>query len=175
MDGSHLEIRKATESDLPRVLGLYQQGLNDARVLGLAAAAGILRRMASYPDYGVYVAIAPRDHADHGAGEIAGEIVGTFALLVMDNLAHFGTPSAVVEDVCVDARARGRGIGRAMMAFALEVARARGCYKLSLSSNAAREDAHAFYRSLGFEQHGISFQVRLSPGGATHRDENEVP
>jgi GNAT superfamily N-acetyltransferase len=90
-----------------------------------------------------------------------GTTVGTFALLIMDNLAHLGAPSAIVEDVCVDDQHRGRGIGRAMMTFAVEHARARGCYKLALSSNSARPDAHAFYRALGFQQHGLSFVVPL--------------
>ena len=84
--------------------------------------------MATYPEYAVYVARV-KD----------GSVVGTFALLVMDNLAHMGTPSAVVEDVCVDEQLRGQGIGRAMMHLAMEFARQCGCYKLALSSNAKRE------------------------------------
>ena len=145
------EIRKATESDLPAVLRLYgQPGMDNGRVLTVEAAAQILRRMATYREYAVYVATVND-----------ASVVGTFALLVMDNLAHMGTPSAVVEDVCVDERLHGQGIGRAMMHFAMEFARERGCYKLALSSNAAREGAHAFYRSLGFEQHGLSFHVPL--------------
>ena len=144
-------IQKAAESDLPAVLGLYAQaGMDNGRVLSVDAAAKILRRMATYPEYAVYVATADD-----------GSVIGTFALLVMDNLAHMGTPSAVVEDVCVDERVRGQGIGKAMMRFAMEFARERGCYKLALSSNAAREGAHAFYRSLGFAQHGLSFHVPL--------------
>jgi ribosomal protein S18 acetylase RimI-like enzyme len=146
-----LEIRKAAESDLPAVLRLYAQpGMDNGRVLNVDAAAKILRRMGTYPEYAVYLAAADD-----------GSVVGTFALLVMDNLAHMGTPSAVVEDVCVDEQFRGQGIGRAMMDFAMELARQHGCYKLALSSNAAREGAHAFYRSLGFEQHGLSFHVAL--------------
>lgn len=125
--------------------------MTDPRVLTVDVAAKILRRMATYPEYAVYVATAVND----------GSVVGTFALLVMDNLAHGGAPSAVVEDVCVDEGLRGQGIGRAMMRFAMEFARERGCYKLTLSSNSARADAHAFYRSLGFEQHGVSFHVQL--------------
>ena len=46
-----------------------------------------------------------------------------------------------------------------MMRFALDRCRAKGCYKLALSSNAKRERAHAFYESLGFERHGYSFRV----------------
>ena len=146
-----VQIRKAAESDLPAVLRLYAQpGMDNGRVLTTDVAAKILRRMSAYPEYAVYVATADN-----------GSVVGTFALLVMDNLAHMGAPSAVVEDVCVDERLRGQGIGRAMMHFAMEFARQRGCYKLALSSNVARESAHAFYRSLGFEQHGLSFHVPL--------------
>ena len=92
-------------------------------------------------------------------------------------LAHHGAPSAVVESVCVDQSLRGRGIGRAMMVFALEQAAGRGCYKLTLSSNLRREDAHAFYRSLGFEQHGISFRtelVRPGPGAASDGEADAV-
>ena len=146
-----IKIRKAAESDLPAVLRLYAQpGMDNERVLTVDAAAKILGRMASYPEYAVYVATAND-----------GSVVGTFALLVMDNLAHMGTPSAVVEDVCVDEQLRGQGIGKAMMHFAMEFARQRGCYKLALSSNASREGAHEFYRTLGFAQHGLSFHVPL--------------
>jgi GNAT superfamily N-acetyltransferase len=143
-------VREALESDLPAVLRLYAQGgIDDASVLTLDAATAIFRKMASYPRYHVYVAI----NGD--------AVVGTFALLVMDNLAHLGAPSAVVEDVVVDEKLRGRGVGGRMMKFAMKVAAECGCYKLTLSSNLKRTKAHAFYRSLGFEQHGLSFRADL--------------
>ncbi|MCA8958856.1 MAG: GNAT family N-acetyltransferase [Planctomycetes bacterium] len=143
-----LEIRKATERDLPSVLRLYGE-MGNPRVLDLDAARRIFERMSTYPCYDLYVA------------ELDGTIVGTHALLIMDNLAHSGTPSAIVEDVSVAEAHRGQGIGRVMMHHAMETARRHGCYKLCLSSNLARERAHAFYRSLGFEQHGMSFHVGL--------------
>ncbi|MBV1733821.1 MAG: GNAT family N-acetyltransferase, partial [Hydrogenophaga sp.] len=54
---------------------------------------------------------------------------------------------------------QGKGIGRQLMAHAIEQARAAGCYKLALSSNAKRQAAHAFYESLGFQRHGLSFVI----------------
>ena len=36
-----------------------------------------------------------------------------------------------------------------------------GCYKVVLSSSDKRDNAHEFYQSLGFEQHGYSFVVDL--------------
>jgi GNAT superfamily N-acetyltransferase len=151
-----VQIRASTQADLPEILALHAQLARpgeDATPLSIEAASTILRRIAAHPDYAIHVAV-------DGA---SGAILGTFALLIMDNLAHAGRPSAIVEDVCVDSRLRQQGIGRARLAFAMERARQRGCYKLTLSSNLAREGAHAFYRSLGFVQHGLSFHVAL-PG-----------
>jgi len=151
-----VQIRAATQADLPDILALQAELVRpgeDATPLSLEAARAILRRLTTYPDYAIHVAV-DRD---------SGAILGTFALLIMDNLAHAGRPSAIVEDVCVDSRLRRQGIGRAMMQAAMEQARQRGCYKLALSSNLARDAAHAFYRSLGFVQHGLSFHVTL-PG-----------
>lgn len=90
-------MRAATEADLPEVLRLYAQpDLDAGRVLDLAAARAVFARFARYPDYTLWV--AERD----------GRVVGSFALLVMDNLGHMGTPSAVVEDVAVDPAAQGQ-------------------------------------------------------------------
>jgi GNAT superfamily N-acetyltransferase len=79
----------------------------------------------------------------------------------MHNLAHQGTPSAIVEDVVVLEARQSQGVGRAMMAHAMAEARAAGCYKLMLSSNQKREGAHAFYASLGFQRHGFSFLIEM--------------
>jgi GNAT superfamily N-acetyltransferase len=80
----------------------------------------------------------------------------------MDNMAKRGRRSGIVEDVAVDPQYQGRGIGRAMMQHALEQCRRADCYKLVLSSNLKREDAHRFYDSLGFKRHGYSFRVELA-------------
>jgi len=82
---------------------------------------------------------------------VAGEqVVGSYALLVMHNLAHRGTPSAIAEDVVAAPRFQGQGIGRQMMEHAATQARAAGCYKLALSSNNKRPTPPV-YASLGFQ------------------------
>ncbi|MCA9646103.1 MAG: GNAT family N-acetyltransferase [Polyangiaceae bacterium] len=142
--------RKATKSDLPEVLRLYAQPeLDDGKTLPLAEAERVFAKMLSYPDYSVYIACA---------NEV---VVGTFALLIMDNLAYMAAPSAVIEDVAVDPERHGEGIGQAMMHFALDVCREKGCYKAILSSNVKRTRAHAFYEQLGFEHDGYAFRVDL--------------
>jgi len=149
-DRSDLVIRPATVADLPAVLALYAQpDFDDGDVMTPAEAVGFLDRFAAYPDYTLYVALD---------GDV---VVGSFALLVMDNIGHRGAPSAIVEDVVVAPDAQGRGVGAAMMRFALGASRHKGCYKMMLSSNTKRERAHAFYEGLGFARHGYSFRIDL--------------
>jgi GNAT superfamily N-acetyltransferase len=155
LDQAKLLIRPAAAADLEKVLALYAQPEFDAGdVLPLETAKRLWQRFADYPDYTLYVA------------ERAADIVGSFALLVMHNLGHLGAPSAIVEDVVVAPAFQRHGIGKAMMQFALDRCREKGCYKLMLSSNAKREDAHAFYESLGFVRHGFSFRIDLAEPGS---------
>jgi GNAT superfamily N-acetyltransferase len=90
---------------------------------------------------------------------VSGLPVGTYTLFVLPLLAHSGAPEALVEDVAVHPEAQGQGIGRRMMEHARALAREAGCYKLALSSNQKRVEAHAFYERIGFERHGFSFVV----------------
>ncbi|MDQ2083625.1 GNAT family N-acetyltransferase [Xanthobacteraceae bacterium Astr-EGSB] len=150
MTESSLLIRPATAADLPAVLALYAQpDMDDGDVLPVPEAERLFARFVAYPDYTLYVV------------EDGPRVVGTFALLVMDNLGHRGAPSAIVEDVMVAPDVQGGGVGQRMMGFAVARAREKGCYKLMLSSNLKRERAHIFYEKLGFERHGYSFRVDL--------------
>ncbi len=143
-------IRGALASDLPGVLALYAQpDIDDGVVLPPGRAEALFHRIDSYPDYHIHIALKND------------EIVGSFALLIMDNLGHSGSPSGVVEDVAVDPAWQGKGIGKAMMKHAMDVCVKAGCYKMTLSANVRREAAHRFYESLGFEKHGYSFLLDL--------------
>jgi GNAT superfamily N-acetyltransferase len=147
---SEIIIREASRADLPDVLRLYAQpDLDDGKTLPLDQAEQIFDLMKRYPDYRIYVSVIDKI------------IVGTFALLIMHNLAHLGEASAVVEDVAVDPEWQKRGVGKTMLQYALKMAAEKGCYKVVLSSSLKRVQAHAFYEALGFERHGYSFRVSL--------------
>lgn len=145
-----VHIRAAAERDLPAILHLYAQPAIDAGdILAIEDAKGIFERMRTYPDYTLYVAVVEQS------------VVGTFALLIMDNLGHLGVPSGIVEDVAVAPPWQGQGIGTAMMRFAMRQCRDKKCYKLMLSANVKRHAAHRFYAALGFRKHGYSFVIDL--------------
>lgn len=145
-----LEIREATVDDLADVLTLYADpDMDGAEVLTLDEARGLFERLRRDRDHRLFVA------------RVAGETVGTFALLIMPNLAHGGRAAGVLEDLVVAAPWRSRGIGEALVGAAIERCRRKGCYKLTLSSDLRRGRAHAFYDRLGFERHGLSFRIEI--------------
>lgn len=147
-------IRAATEHDLPSILDLYAQtGLDDGVRLEMPVARDLFAGLARYPTYWIFV--VTDDEAN---------VRATYALLIMDNLAHAGKPLAIVEQVAVASSQQGLGLGRLMMHHAMARSRAHGCYKLALSSNVKREQAHGFYDKLGFVRHGYSFVMHLEPG-----------
>ncbi len=150
-----ITLRRVERDDLPAVLALYAQpSFNAGRTVALAEAERLLARMETYPDYRLYLA------------EEAGGVVGTIALMIVDNIAHWGRPSAVVESVVVAEDQRGRGIGRAMVAKALVLAGERGAYKAMLATGSADPAVHAFYESLGFTRHGISYCLDIKENAA---------
>lgn len=78
-------------------------------------------------------------------GEMAGWIHIYVRHVVMSD------PMVEVDGLVVDERRRGNGIGKRLMEHAEEWARKRGTYIVNLRSNMIREDAHAFYRRIGYE------------------------
>jgi GNAT superfamily N-acetyltransferase len=145
-----LIIRESDVNDIEQVLLVYREaGLDTDGSLGLEAAKEIIKMMKRYPNYKVFVAA------------VDGEVVGTFSLLIMDNLGHKGARSGIVEAVGVLPSFQGKGIGKQMMTYAMERCKEDGCYKMMLSSNEKRTSAHGFYESLGFVRHGFSFKTEL--------------
>ena len=142
-----IALRRAVADDLPVVMALLAELAPDEAPLPPERAREIFARIQAMPRMAVW--LCERD----------GAVVGTYSMLVMENLGHRGAPLAIVECVVVTAAARGGRLGEAMMRHAMARAAEAGCYKLALSSNNRRVDAHRFYRRLGFAPHGLSFAI----------------
>ena len=79
---------------------------------------------------------------------------GADALVGSLTLALFRVPTGLrawIEDVVVDESARGAGAGEALVAAALERARAAGARSVDLTSRPTREAANRLYARMGFE------------------------
>jgi GNAT superfamily N-acetyltransferase len=80
----------------------------------------------------------------------AGAVVGTMQLSFLPGLARRGALRAQIEAVRVAESQRGSGLGAAMLTWAIDEARRRGCALVQLTTDKTRTDAHRFYHRLGF-------------------------
>lgn len=145
-------VRAATESDIPRIQELYLQLAftppppNETRP-SVNEYREVFNRMTALPGYELIVA------------EEAGTVVGTTVLAVLPGFAHGVSPFAVIEYLVVDEEHRGKGIGKLLMEYCIDRAKEAGCYKIMLTSDNRRTEAHEFYRSLGFEASAHGFRL----------------
>jgi GNAT superfamily N-acetyltransferase len=159
MTPAGLVIRPAEESELGRIVELF----------ALGAIPGRPPSTEDPDDLGPYRA-AWRDIVDGGNGSnggvvlvavLAGEVVGVCQLIVFRHLQAHGGLCAELESVHVHPDHRGTGVGAALLREAIVRARALGCYRVQLTSNTGRPDAHRFYERLGFVPSHVGFKLLL--------------
>jgi GNAT superfamily N-acetyltransferase len=150
-----VRVRRARPADLDALLSLYQE-LADGSV---TAAPG--DRYSSEPLLAEILADPTRHLA---VAVLDGRPVGTADLFVVPNMTHEGKPWAIVENVVVAEAVRRTGVGRKLLGYVIELARAAGCYKLQLLSGKQRAEAHELYRSLGLAAVAEGFKVYLEGG-----------
>ena len=134
-----LAVRPAVPADLPliadlvRALAEYEKLADqvrfDAAVLGEKL-------------------FGPRPYAEVLIGEIDGEAMG-FALFFHNFSTFEGKPGIYLEDLFVRPEARGKGLGKALLAELARLAVERDCARLEWWVLDWNEPSIGFYRSLG--------------------------
>jgi hypothetical protein len=71
-------------------------------------------------------------------------------------------PVMRVTALVVDGRPRRRGVGKLLMDHAEHLAATAGCEAVELTSAVGRTEAHAFYRSIGYEANSLRFRKMLA-------------
>ena len=148
-------LRRAVVTDLPELvallaadqLGATRDGIRTDDDLGAYQRA--FAAIDNDPAHLLVVAQASQD------------IVGTMQLSFLPGLARRGALRAQVEAVRVSAGTRGRGLGAAMLTWAIAEARRRGCGLVQLTTDKSRADAHRFYERLGFVASHEGMKLRL--------------
>lgn len=147
-DSVHV-IRVAIESDAPEIARLLT-------MLGHPATAeDVAARWEAFHAQGNHAFVA-----EHPDGGLAG-------VLTVHEMRVLHRPKAVgrISTLVIDERVRGQGIGRPLVAAAEAALAEAGCGLVEVTSNLCREDAHAFYSHLGYEQTSARFAKVFSPTG----------
>ena len=90
-----------------------------------------------------------------------GAVVGCLQLCILPGLSSQGTSRGLIEDVRIDSRLRGGGIGEQLVQWALAEARSRGCKLVELLTHHTRVDAQRFYERLGFARSHVGMTIRF--------------
>ncbi|WP_066481384.1 MULTISPECIES: GNAT family N-acetyltransferase [unclassified Sphingomonas] len=149
-----LHLRPATHADLPAILAL------------LAKETVPVGRETDPADPCYAAAFDAIDRDPNQmlvAAEFDGAVIGTLQLSLIPGLSFRGAWRGQIEAVRIAEPLRGQGLGAAMIDWAVDQCRARGCYMVQLTSNLARPDAHRFYERLGWVKSHAGFKLRL-PG-----------
>ncbi len=136
---SRITVRPATEDDVGLILSLIgrlaaYEKLSDAMVGSESALRDHL--------------FGARRYAEANIAELDGEAVG-YALFFHTYSTFLTKPGIWLEDLFVMPEARGKGLGKALLAGLAATAVERGCGRLEWSVLDWNEPSIAFYRGLG--------------------------
>ena len=146
----NITVRDAAPADLDALLRLLRQLDPPEEAPTRAETLAALAAVARQPGMRLVVAVAD------------GAVVGALMMAVLPNLSHHAQPWCQMENLVVDEAHRGRGIGRALMDWCEQEARAAGCYKLQFQSRNHRRVSHRFYRRLGYQALTVGFRRYLT-------------
>jgi GNAT superfamily N-acetyltransferase len=100
--------------------------------------------------------------------EYQARLAGAVAVTAIPYFEHEGSWGRIVALVVAEGN-RGRGIGRLLVESAEQAALGLGCITMELTSARRRPEAHAFYRSVGYQDwcaHSARYVKDLVPGAS---------
>ena len=153
-------IRMAIEKDIPRLGDLLRQvalvhhnGRPDIFNAGRKYSDAELVELLKDPTRPILVAVDAADTA-------MGYCFGIYQHHPNDGVLT-DIKTLYIDDLCVDESCRGQGLGRALYAAALAMARENGCYNVTLNVWSCNASALRFYESLGMQQQKIGMEQVL--------------
>jgi GNAT superfamily N-acetyltransferase len=141
---SSVVLRRAKADDVPAIVGLLAADQLGATRDGVTAPGDLA-------DYQRAFRLIDGDPAHTlVVAESGPDIVATMQLSFIPGLARRGALRAQIEAVRVHETYRSRGLGAAMVNWAIGEARQRHCALVQLTTDKSRTSAHRFYQRLGF-------------------------
>ena len=142
-----IEIRRAENRDIPRILELLSQVLE----VHAAGRPDLFKSgTTKYSDKELMEIIAD-DERPIFVGEHEGIVQG-YAFCVFQHHNDRNTPvftTLYIDDLCVDEKSRGNHVGRSLYEYVLKFAKEQGCYNVTLNVWTCNESAMKFYEKCG--------------------------
>ena len=156
-------IRRASERDIPKIIDLLLQvclvhhgGRPDIFKVGTKYSEEELKALIKDESRPILVSANEQD-------EVMGYCFCIFQSHA-DSAVLTDVKTLYIDDLCVDERLRGRGIGRELYRAAVRLARDSGCYNLTLNVWSCNPSAIKFYEAEGLVPQKICMELLLNEG-----------
>lgn len=150
-----VQFRVATEQDLERIVEM----LADDK-LGATREQFVLPLPEVYRE--AFRAIDADPNNELVVACLGNEVVGVQQITFTPHLTRQGGWRATIEGVRTSSTVRGKGIGSALINWAIQRAQQRGCHLIQLTTDKTREDAIRFYERLGFQATHEGMKMKLN-------------
>ncbi len=154
-------IRRAEESDIPRILELLVQvdmvhhnGRPDL-FKGPATKYNAQELRKIFADQTTPVFVCTNDE---------GMIMGHAFCIhqqIPDHPVMSDVKTLYIDDICVDEAFRGHGVGRSLYRHIMDYARLHEIYNITLNVWACNQDALSFYEAMGFKLQKMGMEIVL--------------
>ena len=153
-------IRYAMEKDIEKIEDLLSQvdmvhhnGRPDIFKIGNKYSEEELKALLGNKQRPILVSVNEAD-------EVVGYCFGIFQQY-KDNSILTDIKTLYIDDLCVDEKFRGKGVGKELYEAALNLAKEKGCYNLTLNVWSCNESAIRFYESMGLIPQKIGMEMIL--------------
>lgn len=147
IDGGTFALRAAVREDLPAILRLLADDRLGSDREDLADLSPYVGAFAAIDADPAHLLVVGEWTSGEGTGS---RVAATFQLSFLPGLSRRGSWRAQLEAVRVAGELRSHGVGAAMVQWAIDESRRRGCSLMQLTTDKSRTGAHRFYERLGF-------------------------
>ena len=135
-----MQLREATIDDIPELCGLLNYLFEQEEEFkpNTEIQSEGLRKIISSSDVGVIVIAIDSN-----------KVIGMVNILYTVSTA-LGSRVAILEDMVVSPKVRGKGVGSMLMKYSLDLAKHNGCKRITLLTDFDNGGAHRFYQNHGF-------------------------
>jgi glucosamine-phosphate N-acetyltransferase len=138
-----IKIRKLQREDMYNGFLHSLDSLRKSSHINPKKANAIFDKISKNPHQVVYVAI---DNS---------KVIGSASILIEQKFIHDGGKVGHIEDVVIEKKFQGKGVGQKIVNTILEYAKKQGCYKTILDCT---DDLVPFYENIGFKRHSNSMR-----------------
>lgn len=136
-----MEIRKLNSNELPKLLNLYADLHTEETPASAEQARDSWAKIQDNP--GIHTL---------GAFE-RDDLLSSCTLVITPNLTRDCRPYGLIENVVTRKDQRRKGLGKALLQHALDIAWDANCYKVMLMTGRLDAETFRFYEESGFERH----------------------